>query len=221
MRPTIKPVVVQCWNSVRRASSMAAHENQKLSLPDGRVLGFAEYGSPDGYPIIFFHGWPSSRLEGRGAHKLAKQHGVRVICPDRPGFGLSTFQPGRRIADWPADVKALASHVGLSRFGILGGSGKFGRDGPLQDAILTDSFHRWRTIRSRMRTCSLTRHNLGRRSYGDCRAMGRSWNSGRDAVTTSHCFRSNLFSVGAHLHDEHIRRQQPVDYEHPDSDRLD
>lgn len=48
---------------------------------------------------------------------------LRVIAPDRPGFGLSTFDARRRITDWPADVKALAAHLGITRFAILGGSG--------------------------------------------------------------------------------------------------
>jgi pimeloyl-ACP methyl ester carboxylesterase len=118
----IKPAV-QCLSSARRASTLSVQESQKLSLPDGRVLGFAEYGSPDGYPIVFFHGWPSSRLEGWGADSIARRRGARLLCLDRPGFGLSTFQPGRRISDWPADVKSFANHVGLSQFAVLGGSG--------------------------------------------------------------------------------------------------
>lgn len=46
-----------------------------------------------------------------------------MIAPDRPGFGLSTFDARRRIADWPDDVRALAAHLGIARFAILGGSG--------------------------------------------------------------------------------------------------
>jgi pimeloyl-ACP methyl ester carboxylesterase len=72
---------------------------------------------------MWFHGYPSSRLEGQGVDKIAHQLGVRVIAPDHPGFGLSDVQPRRRILDWPADVQALASHLGLSRFAVLGGSG--------------------------------------------------------------------------------------------------
>ena len=45
-----------------------------------------------------------------------------MIAPDRPGFGLSDFQAGRRITDWPDDVQALASHLRLSRFAVLGAS---------------------------------------------------------------------------------------------------
>jgi pimeloyl-ACP methyl ester carboxylesterase len=98
-------------------------DDQSFSLPDGRVLGFAEYGSPKGYPLMFLHGFPSSRLEAKGVTKIAQRHNLRIISPDRPGFGLSTFQLNRRIIDWPADVRALARHLQLSRFSLLGGSG--------------------------------------------------------------------------------------------------
>ncbi|RFU25448.1 hypothetical protein B7463_g10887, partial [Scytalidium lignicola] len=97
--------------------------HQTLALRDGRVLGYAEYGSPTDFPLLYFHGYPSSRLEGWGFGNIPQRHGFRLIVPDRPGFGLSSSQPQRRIMDWPADVKALTSHLSLSRFAILGCSG--------------------------------------------------------------------------------------------------
>ncbi|KAF2670357.1 alpha/beta hydrolase fold family protein [Microthyrium microscopicum] len=98
-------------------------ENQTLTLPDGRTLGFAEYGSPTGYPLLFFHGFPSSRLEAGSITKLAHRRNIRLFALDRPGFGLSTFQPNRKILDWPADVFEFAHHVNIERFAVLGGSG--------------------------------------------------------------------------------------------------
>ncbi|KZT58170.1 hydrolase [Calocera cornea HHB12733] len=110
---------------VRRLSSLSPppRDSQTLTLPSGRVLGYAEYGVPTGFPLFYFHGYPSCRLEGSAADALAKQKNLRLICIDRPGFGLSTFQPGRRFADWPADVQAFADHAHLERFSVLGGSG--------------------------------------------------------------------------------------------------
>jgi pimeloyl-ACP methyl ester carboxylesterase len=100
-----------------------SRESQTLSLRDGRRLGYAEYGDPDGTPGFYFHGHPGSRLEPRFAEDAAAGAGLRIVALDRPGYGLSDFQPGRRILDWPADVAAAADELGIERFGVLGSSG--------------------------------------------------------------------------------------------------
>lgn len=97
--------------------------NLTIRLQDGRRLGYAEWGDPDGRPLLYFHGWPGSRLEGRLADDAARAKGVRLIALDRPGMGLSTYQPGRRLADWPDDVIQLSAALGLERFAVLGISG--------------------------------------------------------------------------------------------------
>ncbi len=94
-----------------------------LQLRDGRRLCFAEYGDPSGSPVMLFHGNPSSRLSwGLIPGSPFRDH-VRLIAPDRPGFGRSDFQPGRQLLDWPDDVCELADFLGLSRFALLGISG--------------------------------------------------------------------------------------------------
>lgn len=108
--------------SRRIGTSSVQRDDQTFVLPDGRVLGYAEYGCQNGYPLMFFHGYPSSRLEGQPIDKIGRRR-LRIIAPDRPGFGISTLQPSRRITDWPADVRALAQHLRLPRFAVLGGSG--------------------------------------------------------------------------------------------------
>jgi pimeloyl-ACP methyl ester carboxylesterase len=96
---------------------------QTIRLPDGRRLGWAEWGDPHGQPLLYFHGWPGSRAEGRFGDQAAKARGVRLIAPDRPGMGLSDFQPRRRFLDWPDDVTRLTDALGLERFAIVGVSG--------------------------------------------------------------------------------------------------
>lgn len=99
-------------------------ENQTFILPDGRTLGFAEYGPATGRPLLFFHGFPSSRIEAEPLAKMAHASNIRVIALERPGFGLSSPQPGRRIVDWPADVAAFAEgQTGLKRYAVMGLSG--------------------------------------------------------------------------------------------------
>ena len=95
-----------------------------LILPDGRTLAYAEFGKPDGYPVMYFHGAPSSRLEPLLIGDDAwSRFGLRVIAPDRPGMGGSDFQPERGFSDWPRDVVSLADALGLGRFSVMGNSG--------------------------------------------------------------------------------------------------
>lgn len=105
-------------SSLRNVSS-GSRLDQTVRLADGRILGFAEYGSPDGAPLLVFHGLPGSRLAAAELW-LDEPTTVRVIAPDRPGFGLSTFQPGRGFLDWADDVRQLADSLGLERFLVAG-----------------------------------------------------------------------------------------------------
>lgn len=95
---------------------------QTYHLSDGRILGYAEYGDPRGKPIFYFHGWPSSRIEfaGLNGDEIARQLHLRVIAVDRPGFGLSSYQPRHTFTDWPVDVSGLADHLGFERFAVVG-----------------------------------------------------------------------------------------------------
>jgi pimeloyl-ACP methyl ester carboxylesterase len=97
--------------------------SSSITLRDGRALGFDEIGDPDGAPILYFHGFGSSRLIRHPDDSIATEVGARLICVDRPGIGLSTARPGRRLSDWPVDVAQLADHLGLATFGVLGWSG--------------------------------------------------------------------------------------------------
>ncbi|MFW9994509.1 MAG: alpha/beta fold hydrolase [Candidatus Odinarchaeota archaeon] len=94
-----------------------------IKLKDGRTLGYAEYGSFQGEPVFEFHGNPSSRLGSKLLDEAAKRLDIRVIGIDRPGMGLSSYKPGRKLIDWPEDVIELANVLEIDRFAILGGSG--------------------------------------------------------------------------------------------------
>lgn len=92
-------------------------------LPDGRRLAYCEYGDTAGRPLFFFHGFPGSRTSGELFDAPARERAIRVIAPDRPGMGRSTFQPGRTMLDWPNDVTAIADGLGLGTFAVAGLSG--------------------------------------------------------------------------------------------------
>jgi pimeloyl-ACP methyl ester carboxylesterase len=73
-------------------------------------------------PLFFFHGMPGSRLF-HPHDEITREMGIRLIAVERPGYGESTFQPGRRILDWPVDVAALANSLRIDTFAISGHSG--------------------------------------------------------------------------------------------------
>ncbi len=102
---------------------IANSTEQTLRLNDGRLLGYAEYGDPEGRPLFYFNGTPGSRVEARLADALSRRLRIRLIGTDRPGYGLSDFKPGRRFTDWPDDVLQLAQALHIERFGVLGFSG--------------------------------------------------------------------------------------------------
>ena len=105
---------------------MATDNTSKtIKLKDGRTLGYAEYGAPEGKPVFYFHGFPSSRLDWPlfDTDAIAARLGARIIAADRPGTGLSDFKRGRKILDWPDDVIELADALQLDRFAVLGISG--------------------------------------------------------------------------------------------------
>jgi len=100
-----------------------AADPPRIERPEGRDLAYAEYGAADGTPVFAFHGVLGSRLGWSLFDEAAREQGVRLLAPERPGFGHSGFQRGRDLLDWPADVTALADHLGVDRFGLVGFSG--------------------------------------------------------------------------------------------------
>jgi hypothetical protein len=90
-----------------------------LTLPDGRKLGYAQYGSPTGKALLYNHGFPGSRLEASQHHDLCLKLGLRLIAIDRPGHGWSSPHPGAKLLDWPEDVKCLTEHLGLASYSVM------------------------------------------------------------------------------------------------------
>jgi pimeloyl-ACP methyl ester carboxylesterase len=101
---------------------MSADHPRRIVLDDQRILAFDEHGDPEGAPVFSFHGGISSRLDATPLAGAARDSGVRLIAPDRPGTGYSDSAPGRTLLDWPGDVVALADSLGIGRFAVMGWS---------------------------------------------------------------------------------------------------
>jgi pimeloyl-ACP methyl ester carboxylesterase len=91
---------------------------------DGRRLTYCDNGDPAATPVISHHGTPGSRLVRHpDEDAMLADLGLRMISYDRPGYGESDPQPGRRVVDAADDVAALADHLGIDRFAVVGTSG--------------------------------------------------------------------------------------------------
>ncbi|XXF80219.1 alpha/beta hydrolase [Myxococcaceae bacterium GXIMD 01537] len=88
-------------------------------LPDGRSLGWAEWGPTSGAPVLLCPGAATSRWLGFGADALDRLK-VRLISVDRPGLGSSSLAPGRGLLDWGADIQHLTAARELDGLAVVG-----------------------------------------------------------------------------------------------------
>jgi pimeloyl-ACP methyl ester carboxylesterase len=89
---------------------------------EGRTVMVRDAGDPEGFPLVYFHGTPGSRLDVTFGDELSQELGVRVISFDRPGHGRS--EPASYTLESVArDAAAVADNLGVDRFATLGWSG--------------------------------------------------------------------------------------------------
>jgi pimeloyl-ACP methyl ester carboxylesterase len=94
-----------------------------LTLADGRSLEYAAMGPQDAMPVVFHHGTPGCTVMPLHIQRPLLEAGLRVVTYSRPGYGLSTRQPGRCMADAAEDVRQLLDHLGDERCISAGWSG--------------------------------------------------------------------------------------------------
>src|SRR5438045_7689300 len=99
------------------------HRKDVVQLHDGAVVAFEEYGDSTGTPVIFCHGWPSSRTMAQLTDEPARSLGIRIISPDRPGISGSTMHLDRKLSDWPSLLVRLVDDLEIGDFRILAISG--------------------------------------------------------------------------------------------------
>lgn len=98
-------------------------KDRSISLSDGRQLGFIDYGDPDGLPIFLLHGTPGSRVFGLENEPLIGEENLRIVTPERPGYGLSSPLEKRSISAYSSDIEELADFLHIKKFHVGGVSG--------------------------------------------------------------------------------------------------
>jgi pimeloyl-ACP methyl ester carboxylesterase/DNA-binding CsgD family transcriptional regulator len=86
-----------------------------LTLADGRVLSWFEYGDPDGRPVLTLDNLGGTIPDHRLFENWYREQGLRMILIVRPGYGLSTAQPDMEFRDFGPDIRALCRHLGIER----------------------------------------------------------------------------------------------------------
>ena len=102
---------------------VAAPETRIVQVQDGRELCVELYGNGSERTFLIHGGSPNSRLLFEPWVADAADRGIRLISYDRPGYGGSTPQPGRSIADGAGDIRAIADDLAIERLAMWGYSG--------------------------------------------------------------------------------------------------
>jgi pimeloyl-ACP methyl ester carboxylesterase len=94
----------------------------RVTLPDGDRISYVDLGPLTGRPVLYLHGTPGTRLMAAGLADAAEELGLRVLAPDRPGCGGSTFRR-YQVRDYAQIVARFADTCGIADFGVIGVSG--------------------------------------------------------------------------------------------------
>jgi pimeloyl-ACP methyl ester carboxylesterase len=97
--------------------------SRQIVAPDGRSLDVWLAGPEDGQPLVFHSGTPGNGLPFAWHVDSMAERGLRYVSVTRPGYGGSSRQEGRRVADVAADTAFVLDHLGIDRAWMLGWSG--------------------------------------------------------------------------------------------------
>src|SRR3989442_12729367 len=95
------------------------HREKLIELEGAEVIALDEYGDATGVPVIFCHGWPSSRTMARLTDEPARDLGIRIISPDRPGISGSSSQTDPKLIDWPRVVQRMGDYLDVGEPPVL------------------------------------------------------------------------------------------------------
>ena len=95
----------------------------ELRTRDGRVIAVEVLGDHDATPVLLCHGLADSRLAAQSFQPAARDLGLRVIAPDRPGTGGTDRRWLRQLGDWTDDAAVILDALRVESAAVLGVSG--------------------------------------------------------------------------------------------------
>jgi proline iminopeptidase len=97
---------------------------QQLAVGGGHTLYVEECGNPRGFPAVFLHGGPGSRIRALHRRYFAPDF-YRIVLFDQRGCGQSTplgSTAENTTGELVGDIEALRNHLGVDRVMLFGGS---------------------------------------------------------------------------------------------------
>jgi pimeloyl-ACP methyl ester carboxylesterase len=95
----------------------------ELRAGDGRVITVEVLGDDHATPVLLCHGLADSRLAAQPLQQAARDLGLRVIAPDRPGTGGTDRRWLPQLADWADDAAVVLDALAVDSAALLGVSG--------------------------------------------------------------------------------------------------
>lgn len=105
---------------------MGQKENKSMSTittKDGTQIFYKDWGTRDGQPVLFSHGWPLSADAWDAQMVFLGERGYRVIAHDRRGHGRSTQTwTGNDMDTYADDLAELIETLDLKQVVLVGHS---------------------------------------------------------------------------------------------------
>ena len=110
-------------DQIRRSTDAIERQTSVAPVDSDRHVTYAEYGQPEGVPVVFLHGTPGSHRLGALLDSVARARGVRILAPSRPGYSRSSPLRSRSLRDAPDSVLPVLDDANVRTAGVVGFSG--------------------------------------------------------------------------------------------------
>lgn len=102
------------------STDLAEDQDLSVSIGNDQIITYREYGPKNGDPIIVCHNGFGCRISIPSNHKeVCERFNKRIIIPDRPGFGKSTYCKSHPES-WNQQLDEFVNALQLKSFDLIG-----------------------------------------------------------------------------------------------------